>query len=136
MCSGRGLAERLEPGVRGRQTESKALIAVAAEEDCKGIGRYNAESRCHFLCRAAPCKFIVHSASFRLARHNPDIGIIHELVDCMSIATLCVGTAQAVENCRLRKLEIRQAQDGLGLLAIGLGSHFRLHGGGLRATQS
>jgi hypothetical protein len=61
---------------------------------------------------------------------------VHELVDCMSIATLCVGTAQAVENCRLRKLEIRQAQDGLGLLAIGLGSHFRLHGGGLRATQS
>jgi transposase-like protein len=30
---------RLEPGVRGRQTESKALIAVAAQEDGKGIGR-------------------------------------------------------------------------------------------------
>lgn len=29
----------LEPGVRGRQTESKALIAVAAQEDGKGIGR-------------------------------------------------------------------------------------------------
>jgi transposase-like protein len=29
----------LEPGVRGRQTESKALIAVAAEQDGKGIGR-------------------------------------------------------------------------------------------------
>ena len=29
----------LEEGVRGRQTESKALIVVAAEEDGKGIGR-------------------------------------------------------------------------------------------------
>ena len=29
----------LEEGVRGRQTETKALIAVAAEEDGKGIGR-------------------------------------------------------------------------------------------------
>lgn len=29
----------LETGVRGRQTESKALIAVAVEEDGKGIGR-------------------------------------------------------------------------------------------------
>jgi transposase-like protein len=29
----------LEEGRRGRQTESKALIAVAAEEDGKGIGR-------------------------------------------------------------------------------------------------
>src|SRR5208337_3306256 len=29
----------LEEGARGRQTESKALIAVAAEEDGKGIGR-------------------------------------------------------------------------------------------------
>jgi transposase-like protein len=29
----------LEEGVRGRQTASKALIAVAAEEDGKGIGR-------------------------------------------------------------------------------------------------
>jgi transposase-like protein len=29
----------LEEGVRGRQTESKALVVVAAEEDGKGIGR-------------------------------------------------------------------------------------------------
>jgi hypothetical protein len=29
----------LEEGVRGRQTEKKALIVVAAEEDGKGIGR-------------------------------------------------------------------------------------------------
>ena len=29
----------LEEGMRGRQTESKALIVVAAEEDGKGIGR-------------------------------------------------------------------------------------------------
>src|SRR3990170_762053 len=29
----------LEEGVRGRQTQKKALIAVAAEEDGKGIGR-------------------------------------------------------------------------------------------------
>ena len=29
----------LEEGVRGRQTETKALIAIAAQEDGRGTGR-------------------------------------------------------------------------------------------------
>src|ERR1700730_6730083 len=45
----------LEEGMRGRQTESKALIVVAAEEDGKGIGRIrmrripDASAQPHFL---------------------------------------------------------------------------------------
>jgi hypothetical protein len=36
----------LEEGVRGRQTETKALVAVACEEDGKGIGRIPTASIC------------------------------------------------------------------------------------------
>jgi len=59
----------LEEGVRGRQTETKALVAVACEEDDKGIGRIrlrrirdaSAASLLVFVEEAIPPVSIVHT---------------------------------------------------------------------------
>ena len=62
----------VEEGVRGRQTESKALIVVAAQEDGKGIGRIrmrrildaSAESLMPFVEDAIVPGSVVHTDTF------------------------------------------------------------------------
>ena len=77
----------LEEGVRGRQTDSKALIVVAAQEDGQGIGRIrmrripdvSAQSLVPFVEESVEPGHVVHTDGWlgyaRLQNH----GYVHKI---------------------------------------------------------
>ena len=77
----------LEEGVRGRQTASKALIAVAAEEDGKGIGRIrmrriadaSAHSLISFVQESVEPGSVVHTDGWLGYEPLQGSGYIHRL---------------------------------------------------------
>jgi transposase-like protein len=76
-----------EPNVDGRQTEQKALVVVAAEEDGRGIGRIRmgrvpdaSRVALHgFIQQAIEPGSIVHTDGFRAYRGLEAIGYSHEV---------------------------------------------------------
>ena len=68
----------LEEGVRGRQTDAKALIAVAAEEDGAGIGRIrmrtipnaSGDSLMAFVGESVEPGSVVHTDGWRVTGHS------------------------------------------------------------------
>ena len=77
----------LEEGVRGRHTEEKALIVLAAEEDGRGIGRIrmrqipdaSADSLESFLLESVDTGTIVHTDGWSGSRGLPAQGYVHEV---------------------------------------------------------
>ena len=77
----------VEEGVRGRQTKSKALIAVAAQEDGRGIGRIrmrrildaSAESLMPFVESAIVPGSVVHTDGWRGYLPLQENGYVHRV---------------------------------------------------------
>lgn len=77
----------LEEGLRGRLTEKKALIVVAAQEDGKGIGRIrmrhipdaSAESLDPFLLASVQSGSVVHTDGWRGYNGTSAKGFVHEV---------------------------------------------------------
>ncbi len=77
----------LEEGVRGRQTESKAVIVVAAEEDGKGIGRIrmrripdaSAQSLVPFVKESVEPGHVVHTDGWLGYAPLESHGYIHKI---------------------------------------------------------
>jgi transposase-like protein/ribosomal protein L37AE/L43A len=77
----------VEEGVRGRQTEAKALIAVAAEEDGMGIGRIrmatirdaSSESLMPFVSEAVERGSVVHTDGWLGYEPLPKRGYRHKI---------------------------------------------------------
>lgn len=53
---------------------------------------------------------------------------VGKLINYMTISSLGIRTGQTVKNCGLGKLEIGEAQDGLGFLSVGFAMWLLLHG--------
>jgi transposase-like protein len=89
----------LEEGLRGRLTESKALVIVAAQEDGRGIGRIrlrlipdaSAESLCRFILESVSAGSLIHTDGWQGYSSLESKGYVHQ-------ATVLKGKKEAASD--------------------------------------